>query len=271
MPAGKGVAREEGVSGLKPGVAPTSEEGRAPRRDEPLISRRAADRIAASANGDGASDETEQAIERATQPLAREQRQLEQREDKLEERIDAARERGDDRAVRNLQSERDKLKARLAEVESERDRWPQWLVQQLQAGRKPEQMVEDIRKAQAERVTRQALDSRAEPDAIVAELIDSGDDDDFAFARHLRSRIKDGWPVTHANLQGHRRDFETLRKATTGATPTVVARATTKVPPKVAGAGGGDLGGEKTGWQPGMSTQELLTKGFAEQDAARRH
>jgi hypothetical protein len=132
-------------------------------------------------------------------------------------------------------------------------------------------MVEAIKKAQAQRQAAKAIAVSGEPNEIISGLIDSGDDDDLAFARFLRKRIKNEIPVNERNLQMHRDEFEELRGATASANGDArTAPAGIKRPPKLAGAGGTDLGGEKTGWRPGVPTVDLLSQGFAEQDAQRR-
>jgi hypothetical protein len=267
--SGRPIARSEGVSTLKPGGAPAEEVEGSSR--EPLVSRstreqRAADRIAAASHTD---EGTQRAAERADAPLQREQESLERRKEGLEEDVRDARERGDTKAVRTLQSQLSTTTNRLREVEQERDQWPAWIVQQAQAGKTPAQMIEAVRAEQVKKQATKALTSRSEPDEIIAGLIDSDDPDDLDFARFLRRRVKAEIPVTAKNLSFHREEFEEHRRLT--AAPNGSAPAARKTPPKLAGAGGGDLGGEKTGWTPGMSTTDLLSKGFAEQDRARRH
>jgi hypothetical protein len=274
----KTIAREGGVSTLKPGAAPNGETDSSESTREPQISRttrqeRTADRLTASGAG-RAPEGTQRATEIADESLAQEQGQLERHEEKLGEKIEDAKLKGDAKAVRTLQSQLDLVRTQLSTVEGERDQWPAWIVQMAQQGKTPKEMVEAVRQAQAAKQARAALTQRSEPDEIIATLIDSDDPEDLEFARFLRKRVKADIPVTRKNLAFHREEFEE-RRTTTGAAATVTTATKTgngvKKPPKVAGAGGGDLGGEKTGWQSGVSTTELLTRGFAEQDRARRH
>lgn len=276
---GTKIARSEGVSTLKPGGAPATEQSAPANTREPLLSRttrqeRAELRLAAS--GADRGRELERAAADAEETAGQEQEQLEARETKLEGKIEDAKLKGDAKAVRTLQSDLDTTRGQLRQVETERDAWPAWIVQMAQAGKTPAQMVEAVRAAQTANAAKRAITQRSEPDEIIAGLIDSGDDEDLGFARFLRKRQKAEFPITQKNLATHREEYEQMNARTSPSANTTEKKVITppggarKTPPKVAGHGGGDLGGEQTGWKPNVSTTELLTRGFAEQDRARR-
>jgi len=101
-----------------------------------------------AAEGDGKANAT---VERQAREVAAEATRLETKKGRIEGQIDDARDRGDVRAVAKLQSDLDKTRNSLKDAERARDDWPRYLVNAIQRGLKPEQIIEEIKTAQAKR------------------------------------------------------------------------------------------------------------------------
>ena len=266
MSVDRSVARDEGTSRLGPGSRPAASRPsrRSVENDDEDEALAAGDEGSSQGTPGTVQAEAEQRVET-----------LEQKAGRLERELRTA----TSKRIPDLQSALDTTRNELAQARDVARRaaeeWPTWLRDAAAKGLSAADILKELEAHNARRAQQSAqqLMAAAEPQAIITGLIDSDDPDDLAFARHLRMRQKQGWPITRANLEQHREDFKILSGAARGEDgkgKDESKAAARKGPPKLAGAGGRDLGGTTTGWKPGIPTNDLLGQGFAEARAGRR-